>query len=44
MFKPLHKPTQFQLTHIIAVIWMGEKEKSLEKRGLLADECSTGKV
>ena len=43
-FKPLHKPTQLQQHHIIAVNWMAEKENSLAKCGLLADDCSTGKV
>ena len=43
-FKPLHKPTQLQPHQIIAVNWMTEKENSLAKGGLLADDCGTGKV
>jgi len=43
-FKPLHKPTQFQPHQMIAVNWMAEKENSLAKGGLLADDCSTGKI
>jgi SNF2 family DNA or RNA helicase len=43
-FKPLHKPTQLQPHQTIAANWMAEKENSLAKGGLLADNCSTGKV
>jgi SNF2 family DNA or RNA helicase len=42
-FKPLHKPTQLQPHQIISVNWMTEKENSLPKGGLLADDCGTGK-
>jgi len=43
-FKLLHKPTQLQPLQNIAVNWMAEKENSLVKGGLLADDCGTGKV
>jgi SNF2 family DNA or RNA helicase len=43
-FKQLHKPMQFQPHQIIAVNWIAEKENSLAKGGLLADDCGTGKV
>jgi SNF2 family DNA or RNA helicase len=43
-FRPLHKPTQLQPHQIIAVNWMTEKENSLAKGGLLADDYRTGKV
>jgi len=43
-FKPLYKPTQLQRHQIIEVNWIAEKEDSLVKRGLLADDCGTGKV
>jgi len=43
-FKPLNKPTQLQPHHNIAVDWMAQKDISLAKGGLSADNCSTGKV
>ena len=43
-FKQLHKPMQLQPHKIIAVNWMTEKENSLPKGDLLADDCGTGKV
>jgi len=43
-FKPLHKPTQLQPHQIIVVNRMAEKEISLAKGGLLADDCGTGNV
>jgi len=43
-FKPLHKPTKLQLHRISAVNWMAEEDNSLAKGGLLADDCSTGKI
>jgi len=43
-FKPLLKTTQLQWHRIIAVNWMAEKKSTLEKGGLLADDCGTGKV
>jgi len=43
-FKPLQRPTQLQLRHLIAANWMAEKENNLAKGGLLADDCGTGKV
>jgi len=42
--KPLHKPAQLQPHPIIAGNSMAEKENSLAKSGLLADDCGTGKV
>ena len=42
--KPLQKPTQLQPDQIIAVNWIVEKENSLVKGGLFADDCGTGKV
>jgi SNF2 family DNA or RNA helicase len=43
-FKQLHKPMQLQPHQIIAVNWMAQKENSLVKGGLWADDCGTGKV
>jgi SNF2 family DNA or RNA helicase len=43
-FKPLHNLTELQPHQIIAVNWMAEKENSLAKGGLLAEDCGTGKV
>ena len=41
---PLKTTTQLYLHHIVIVYWMVEKENSLEQGGLLADNCSTGKI
>ena len=43
-FKLLHKPTQLQPHQLIAVNTMAEKEDSLAKGSLLADNTGTGKV
>ena len=42
--KSLNKPTQLQPHQIVAINSMVEKENSLVKGGLLADDCGTGKV
>jgi SNF2 family DNA or RNA helicase len=42
--RQLHKPMQLQPHQVIAVNWMAQKENSLVKGGLLADDYGTGKV
>ena len=42
---PLIKPTFKFIDHqIIGINWMKEQEEHLAGRGLLADDCGTGKV
>jgi hypothetical protein len=43
-FKLLHTPTQLQPHQLIAVNFTEEKENTLAKGGLMADDCSTAKV
>jgi len=43
-YKPLHEPSQLQPHQIIAANWIAETKNSLEKGGLFADDCGTGKV